>query len=268
MKIRKKHPHVRGEDPAAIKEVEVITETPPRAWGRHPRYSIQTTGSRNTPTCVGKTSVKAPKSYVREKHPHVRGEDISWIFTIACSSETPPRAWGRRGGVNGISGKSRNTPTCVGKTKIPTAVATAFKKHPHVRGEDSFSPPAGILNAETPPRAWGRPMKESKKKYSCRNTPTCVGKTKAAWGGEIPSPKHPHVRGEDASRSIRRLSVPKHPHVRGEDALLLDLRPLHLETPPRAWGRLRVCWSNVYRSRNTPTCVGKTFSFNFENTKK
>ena len=171
---------MRGEDPAAIKEVEVITETPPRAWGRHPRYSIQTTGSRNTPTCVGKTSVKAPKSYVREKHPHVRGEDISWIFTIACSSETPPRAW-------------------------------------------------------------GRPMKETKKKYSCRNTPTCVGKTKAAWGGEIPSPKHPHVRGEDASRSIRRLSVPKHPHVRGEDALLLDLRPLHLETPPRAWGRPWSC---------------------------
>ena len=31
---------------------------------------------------------------------------------------------------------SRNTPTCVGKTKLDSLFNILLKKHPHVRGED------------------------------------------------------------------------------------------------------------------------------------
>ena len=52
------------------------------------------------------------------------------------------------------------------------------------------------------------------------NTPTCVGKTKTG------SPKQ--------------ALLVKHPHVRGEDALERCASILDMETPPRAWGRLRI----------------------------
>ena len=52
-----KHPHVRGEDSKEERDQWRERETPPRAWGR-PAYEIQHgADGRNTPTCVGKTTV-------------------------------------------------------------------------------------------------------------------------------------------------------------------------------------------------------------------
>ncbi len=73
-----------------------------------------------------------------------------------------------------------------------------------------------------------------------RNTPTCVGKT----------------RGHHCRHAIKR----KHPHVRGEDPAGGLYRLRHLETPPRAWGRLRPKPPPLNLIGNTPTCVGKTFA--------
>ena len=39
---------------------------------------------------------------------------------------------------------------------MPAKGKDTEEKHPHVRGEDLTSPPAGKKGAETPPRAWGR----------------------------------------------------------------------------------------------------------------
>ena len=50
----------------------------------------------------------------------------------------------------------------------------------------------------------------------------------------------------------------KHPHVRGEDARHAHGRKTAAETPPRAWGRLRILVNNAAVDGNTPTCVGKT----------
>ncbi len=56
LQIRKeKHPHVRGEDFAALKSQTSPMETPPRAWGRRSRGRTRAISVRNTPTCVGKT---------------------------------------------------------------------------------------------------------------------------------------------------------------------------------------------------------------------
>ena len=53
--IRKKHPHMRGEDRRRIGCAKPIAETPPHAWGRHPGYLLALLDHGNTPTCVGKT---------------------------------------------------------------------------------------------------------------------------------------------------------------------------------------------------------------------
>ena len=55
-------------------------ETPPRAWGRLVRPAGKDQHGGNTPTCVGKTGLLLEVQRLREKHPHVRGEDLvmSW----------------------------------------------------------------------------------------------------------------------------------------------------------------------------------------------
>ena len=111
-------------------------------------------------------------------------------------------------------------------------------KHPHERGEDFFQKGLVIGRKETPPRAWGRQLAFKLTRAKKRNTPTSVGKTfpfKALYCGLW---KHPHERGEDPFNDSRAISG--------------------LETPPRAWGRLR--WLDMGSTlwRNTPTSVGKT----------
>ena len=172
---------------------------------------------RNTPTCVGKTFDTNPNRSGLEKHPHVRGEDVSTFSPAARHRETPPRAWGRPARQALLSSTRRNTPTCVGKTPAQRSRQSCHRKHPHVRGEDVVLAKDGGHTAETPPRAWGRPYQQHHGIRQPGNTPTCVGKTPC---------KHQKKRTKE-----------KHPHVRGEDLLSLCVKELGVETPPRAWGR-------------------------------
>ena len=132
----------------------------------------------------------------------------------------------------------RNTPTCVGKTWTDEPQLGAWKKHPHVRGEDEARTACTTFQRETPPRAWGRPGKSISDVMRHRNTPTCVGKTLRARTRTACAGKHPHVRGEDST-----------------DILVLIGG---METPPRAWGRPRRHAFAGDQRGNTPTCVGKT----------
>ena len=91
--------------------------------------------------------------------------------------ETPPHAWGRRFTIGVGAHELGNTPTCVGKTGITIPVVGRRKKHPHMRGEDYMYADTVILDAETPPHAWGRLALASKEQLNAGNTPTCVGKT-------------------------------------------------------------------------------------------
>ncbi len=144
-------------------------------------------------------------------------EDSSTPMLVDPSQETPPRAWGRQKVALSEASKVRNTPTCVGKTHASTPFGAHLQKHPHVRGEDKIF--ARVIDdpLETPPRAWGRLPPELPACTSLGNTPTCVGKT--------------FIRGR--SGEFRE----KHPHVRGEDRTKTLSPGFDLETPPRAWGR-------------------------------
>ncbi len=234
-------------------------ETPPRAWGRLPDVNKAALLARNTPTCVGKTKPLTNTGATIKKHPHVRGEDhrdsagrvrgaetpprawgtLSESMSVV-KEETPPRAWGRLAILEPPTALIRNTPTCVGKTQVQGYSRATSQKHPHVRGEDLLRS-GGIENiSETPPRAWGRLLRDSFKKIYTRNTPTCVGKTQR----------------KTAALTLRK----KHPHVRGEDLQPEACRTPCLETPPRAWGRPRGSRMPAGPLRNTPTCVGKTLA--------
>ena len=134
--LKGKHPHGRGEDLNRLLILRRLTETPPRAWGRPPAFQNAIGTDRNTPTGVGKTRHGEKLGRIQRKHPHGRGEDLSFYNPIGCNAETPPRAWGRRA-FDPIPGAGqRNTPTGVGKTILWQKVIIYTKKHPHGRGED------------------------------------------------------------------------------------------------------------------------------------
>ena len=134
---RKKHPHMRGEDPMLKRTRRLSLETPPHAWGRRVKRRRQVKLSGNTPTCVGKTKPPLRLKPKTPKHPHMRGEDGKMSRSRLSLGETPPHAWGRQGSrVIFIEAKG-NTPTCVGKT-LPVRFGL-------------------LLQPETPPHAWGRP---------------------------------------------------------------------------------------------------------------
>ena len=173
---------MRGEDIAAGAQCRKMKETPPRAWGR-PRNLVRGCfQQRNTPTCVGKTLPNLSPEALRQKHPHVRGEDRAAADEAERTRETPPRAWGRPERLKSFEGITQ--------------------KHPHVRGEDPGVSPGPRFEAETPPRAWGRLSPFILFVCRPRNTPTCVGKTRTTRGPSCLTWKHPHVRGEDAFRLL------------------------------------------------------------------
>ena len=173
-----------------------------------------------------------------QETPHVHGEDRTNASACSKAGETPPRAWGRQAILTNTSSPERNTPTCVGKTRMQRQRARQYRKHPHVRGEDRRSRMRKGSGLETPPRAWGRHSADAINHFQRGNTPTCVGKT--------------------ARRPCTRPRTWKHPHVRGEDSLLRFRLTLRTETPPRAWGRPMSLVVTDASGRNTPTCVGKT----------
>ena len=52
----RKHPHGRGEDYNKVRNPGVLMETPPRAWGRLEDWKARYSGHGSTPTGVGKTA--------------------------------------------------------------------------------------------------------------------------------------------------------------------------------------------------------------------
>ncbi len=132
-------PHARGEDTEAPHSVRIMIETPPRMWGRPDFFGHLLLCDGNTPTHVGKTRRNVSGKFPAWKHPHARGEDPTRLRVREAGSETPPRTWGRQIPSSWMRIGARNTPTHVGKTDHRSHRVSAMRKHPHARGEDTFS---------------------------------------------------------------------------------------------------------------------------------
>jgi len=148
----------------------------------------------------------------------MRGENVTFASQFTTCPGTPPHAWGKPLLRASARFLTRYTPTCVGKTRNPQAIARISTVHPHMRGENDKS------DALVCAIAW--------------YTPTCVGKT--------------------ASISSTRRSFAVHPHMRGENATLVKGNLMQIGTPPHAWGKLVQGGYQAVSVRYTPTCVGKT----------
>jgi len=148
---------------------------------------------------MGKTTLSISLGKQIKKHPHGRGEDLRSTHTVGSCTETPPRAWGRQKNNKKEFNKKRNTPTGVGKTFISPCTPFLSKKHPHGRGEDLENRTGSGIDAETPPRAWGRLCPGWSLLWSVGNTPTGVGKTIGKQDVVVNIKKHPHGRGEDVA---------------------------------------------------------------------
>ena len=155
---------------------------------------------RFTPTCVGKT--RHQQHYHRRVavHPHMRGEDKVNDLARLKVNGSPPHAWGRPHTRYGKLRDARFTPTCVGKTSSSAVRSSSAAVHPHMRGEDRFTPPSPPNCFGSPPHAWGRRPKAHSQGAASRFTPTCVGKTGCGVRRVVAPPVHPHMRGEDPTR--------------------------------------------------------------------
>src|SRR5690625_4183931 len=63
------------------------------------------------------------------KHPHGRGEDLTWIYGFLAVLETPPRAWGRSTRKRSARSGRGNTPTGVGKMISRYQFGDTAQKH-------------------------------------------------------------------------------------------------------------------------------------------
>ena len=194
--------------------------------------------SRNIPTCVGKTgAVEADGVTDEETSPPAWGK-LQASSPVEDSVETSPPAWGKLKKKRRLRAMCRNIPTCVGKTHDEAHLSRKSGKHPHLRGENNGSAILHVNLLETSPPAWGKLTMRRPPGSISRNIPTCVGKTRRQACALPTFEKHPHLRGENQRRSFNRAAF--------------------LETSPPAWGKLARLQREDAKSRNIPTCVGKT----------
>ena len=186
-------------------------------WGQRKLPNRNSSQTRNTPTCVGKTTDIAESAMPSAEHPHVCGEnDYAREFAEAVDG-TPPRVWGKRDEVGVELLQSRNTPTCVGKTCAHANGIRPDEEHPHVCGENMSLTKTYVASYGTPPRVWGKLAWFDSACARNRNTPTCVGKT--------------------LFDAMLAKIVKEHPHVCGENCPRISYSPLRQGTPPRVWGK-------------------------------
>ena len=72
---------------------------PPRMWGRRSCRVPRLVAWRFTPTHVGTTDASAAAAAMLPVHPHACGDDFGMTSVLVRGVGSPPRMWGRRGGV-------------------------------------------------------------------------------------------------------------------------------------------------------------------------
>ena len=173
----------------------------------------------------------------------MRGEHQAIARAALSYFGSPPRAWGASESAVLQVVDVRFTPTCVGSMQASLTVSPSSSVHPHVRGEHSFVNSSDILDAGSPPRAWGAFWLPSRTLGTSRFTPTCVGSMAASSFFSADGSVHPHVRGEHHEVPLAKANQGG--------------------SPPRAWGACSCSLEQIFIVRFTPTCVGSIVANRF-----
>ena len=149
-------------------------------------------------------------------HPHAGGEYGKSGITRYGMDGSPPRRWGIPSGGMVANCLYRFTPTQVGNTGARRTEWPLLTVHPHAGGEYALAAGQDKLLRGSPPRRWGIRQHHRLSVQLHRFTPTQVGNTNVAPGGQYLFPVHPHAGGEY-------IWMPRHKdNDRG--------------SPPRRWG--------------------------------
>ena len=236
-----------------------LGEAPPRGWGGPAASTSLITGSRGTPTRVGRTGSVTPHRLRHRGTPTRVGRTGEARLEVGDVWEAPPRGWGGRGRRRPSPGAARGTPTRVGRTssaattqtsgwrhppRVGRTGVTAVKgfgpeRHPHAGGEDRAARSAPSTSNEAPPRGWGGPRTRWLSLARRGGTPTRVGRT-------------------ERRRDLRMTVDWRHPHAGGEDRSVVSISFPCREAPPRGWGGLRRQHCRRGAVGGTPTRVGRT----------
>ena len=232
------HPHSRGDHPKRRPMVVNRVGSPPLAWGPLPELLELSCGQRFTPTRVGTTRGSVRRVATSTVHPHSRGDHFLIRHPAYSSSGSPPLAWGPPSVEERRVGQLRFTPTRVGTTDDSAHPTSHPAVHPHSRGDHQSAVSGAIVEAGSPPLAWGPPPDAIELTDDLRFTPTRVGTTTCDGPCRSAPTVHPHSRGDHWS------DIGSYLYPAG--------------SPPLAWGpRSHVCLDAIAH-RFTPTRVGTT----------
>ena len=165
------------------------------------------------------------------------GKMLILMISQALICGSPPRTWGKWMPKMSAYRLPWFTPTHVGKIDRRGSGRNRRAVHPHARGENLTKSSIASFVSGSPPRTWGKCLRQLLLGVENRFTPTHVGKIKYASNNPADCPVHPHARGENGVMSISRDSS--------------------FGSPPRTWGKYVAAGLAPAPIRFTPTHVGK-----------
>ena len=188
---------MRGEEPAGVSIIAVLSEIPPRARRRGTRNTHRLNWRGNTSACAEKSRGWRARCLRARKYLRVRGEEAFGAHFVDCGLEIPPRA--RRRGVSPEHHAVRggNTSACAEK-RIATRSPTAWsRKYLRVRGEEWGWCVVRTPIMEIPPRARRRVNVIPCGGRGVGNTSACAEKRSVSLPGYMVHRKYLRVRGEE-----------------------------------------------------------------------
>ena len=236
-------PHVCGDDPATLQEVEILLEFSPRMWGWSWFFKFINTFFSVFPTYVGMIPCRYIFQFWSHGFPHVCGDDPHMFITYQLRKKFSPRMWGWSFLPHHKNSKRPVFPTYVGMIRNAYNFKRNFGSFPHVCGDDpGYTGRNGVYYGFSP-RMWGWSVHTQDKHIYFPVFPTYVGMIRLY---------------------LRRLRIILcFPHVCGDDPSDRWNSAWQHMFSPRMWG-----WSSQLHQCHTclyvfPTYVGMILSRNF-----
>ena len=147
----------------------------------------------------------------------MRGEKSTMSACLPMITGSPPHARGKVQFFRKLLKVVRITPAYAGKRPFSSALTSARKDHPRIRGEKSGEVRHTPRVVGSPPHTRGKVTGFHVLSHQSRITPACAGKRWRGWNCPTGSQDHPRMRGEkSASFSVSSRQPGSPPHVRGK----------------------------------------------------